>query len=57
MAGNFAALWHTEPKFLSIKDLYLLKKYIKNQEASSILKVDFAMSKYLIYIGFISSRI
>ena len=45
-AGNFAALWPTDPKFLALKDLNLLKKYIKNQETSSILKVDFALSKW-----------
>ena len=46
MAGNFAALWTTDPKFLSLKDLNLLKKYNKNQEASSILRVVFALSKW-----------
>ena len=38
MAGNFAALCPTDPKFLSLKDLNLLKKYPKNQKASSILR-------------------
>ena len=46
MAGNFAALWPTDPKFLALKDLNLLKKHIKNQVASSILKVVFAFSKW-----------
>ena len=46
MAGNFAALWPTDFKFSAIKDLNLLKKYTKNQEASSILRVDFALSKW-----------
>ena len=46
IASNFAALWHTDPKFLPKKDLNLLKKYTKNQEASSILRVDFALSKW-----------
>ena len=44
MAGNFAAL-PTDPKFLSLKDLNLLKKHTKNQEASSILRVCFSLSK------------
>ena len=42
MAGNFAALWPTDSKFLATKDLNLLK----NQVASSILKVVFAFSKW-----------
>ena len=46
MAGNFAALWPTDSKFSSIKDINLLKKDTKNQEASSILKVVFAFSKW-----------
>ena len=46
MANNFAALWPTDFKFSAIKDLNLLKKYIKNQEANSILKVVFAFSKW-----------
>ena len=46
MAGNFAAHWPTDPKFLSLKDLNLLKKRIKNQEASNILRVVFALSKW-----------
>ena len=45
MAGNFAALWPTDPKFSAFKDLNLLKKHIKNQEASSILRVVFILSK------------
>ena len=45
MAGNFAALWSTDPKFSAFKDLNLLKKHTKNQDASSILKVVFALSK------------
>ena len=44
MAGNFAALWPTDLKFSAIKDLNLLKKYKKNQEASSILRVGIAES-------------
>ena len=46
MAGNFAALWPTDSKFLATKDLNLLKKHTKNQMASSILKVVFAFSKW-----------
>ena len=44
-AGNFKAPRPTDPKLLALKDLNLLKRYIKNQEASSILRVDFAISK------------
>ena len=45
-ATNFAALWPTDPKFSALKDLNLFKKYTKNQEASSILRVVFALSKW-----------
>ena len=45
IVSNFEALQSTDPKFLSFKDLNLLKKHIKNQEASSILRVVFALSK------------
>ena len=45
MAGNFAALWPIDSKLLATKDLNLLKKHTKNQMASSILKVVFALSK------------
>ena len=45
-ASNFAALWPTDSKFSAIKDLNFLKRYTKNQEAGSILKVDFALSKW-----------
>ena len=45
-AGKFAALWPTDFKFSAFKDLNLLKKHTKNQEASSILKVVFALSKW-----------
>ena len=45
-ASNFAALWPTDPKFLALKDLNLLIKHTKNQEASSILRVVFALSKW-----------
>ena len=33
--------------FTELKDLNLLKEYIKNQEASSIFRVEFALSKLL----------
>ena len=46
LAGNFAAIQPTDSKFLAMKDLNLLKKYIKNQEASSILRVKFDLSKW-----------
>ena len=50
-ASSFAALWPTYPKFLALKDLNLLEKYTKNQEASSILEVLFFSQSDLIYIG------
>ena len=45
MAGNFAALLSTELKFSELKDLNPFKTLPKAQEASSILKVGFALSK------------
>ena len=45
-ASNFAALWPTDPKFSAFKHLNLLKKHIKNQEASRILRVFFSLSKW-----------
>ena len=44
--GNFEALWPKDPKFSALKDLNLLKKHTKNQEASIILRVVFALSKW-----------
>ena len=44
--GIFEAIWPKDLKMLAIKDLNRFKKYVKYQEASSILKVDFALSKY-----------
>ena len=35
----------TDPIFTELKDLYLLKRHIKNQEAGRILKVFIALSK------------
>ena len=46
IAGNFAALWPTDPKFSALKDLNFFKKCTNNQEASSILRVGFALSKW-----------
>ena len=46
MAGNFADHWPTDPKFSAFKHLNLLKKHTKNQEASSILRVVFTLSKW-----------
>ena len=44
-ASNFAALQSRDSIFTSLKDLNLLKKHIKNQEAGSILMVFFVLSK------------
>ena len=44
--GNFEAIWPKDLKISAIKDLNRLKKCAKYQEASSILKVGFALSKY-----------
>ena len=44
--GNFEAIWLKDLKISAIKNLNCLKKYVKYQEASSILKVSFALSKY-----------
>ena len=45
-ASNFKALWPTDPIFTAFKDLNLSKKCTKNQEAGSILRVIFALSKW-----------
>ena len=45
-ASNFAALQSTDPIFTDIKDLNCLKKHSKNQEASSIFRINFAISKW-----------
>ena len=42
MAGNFAALWPTDPTFSALKDLNPFKIVYKVQEASSILRMGFA---------------
>ena len=46
MAGKFAGLWPIEQKILSLKELNLFKEYTKIQEASSTLRVVFALSKW-----------
>ena len=43
--GNFEAILPKDLKFSAIKDLSHLKKCAKYQEASSILRVCFALSK------------
>ena len=45
MASNFTALSPTDLKFLALKDLNLVLIVSKVQEAGSILKVGFALSK------------
>ena len=44
--SNFAALWLKDPILKRLKDLNLLKRYTKYQEAGSILKVIFALSNW-----------
>ena len=46
MASNFATLWPTDSKFLALKNLNPLKTVLKFQEASSVLKMGFALSKW-----------
>ena len=46
MASNFAALWPTDSKFSALKDLILFSTVAKDQKASGILKVVFALSKW-----------
>ena len=45
-ASNFAALWPTDLKFLAFKDLNPFSKCVKFQEATSILRLGFALSKW-----------
>ena len=45
MDGNFAAFCPRDPIFTALKDINLLKKYIKNQKAGSILSVIFGLKK------------
>ena len=46
ITGKFGALLPKDFKISAIKDLHCLKKYAKYQEASSILRVGLALSKY-----------
>ena len=58
MASSFAALWPTDPKFSASKDLILFSTVSKAQEASRILKMGFALSKWphlLHKMGFVDS--
>ena len=43
-ASNFEAFWPTDHIFTVLKDLNLLKKYIKNQEGSYDFRLGFALS-------------
>ena len=43
--GNFAALWHTDPKFSALKDLNSSLSLSKVQDSSRILRLGFALSK------------
>ena len=58
-AGNFEALWSLDFKFSAFKDLFPFSIVSKVQDASSILKVVFALSKrphlhraYLVTVSF-----
>ena len=44
-ASKFEALKFTDPKFLAFKDLNPFKTVSKVQEANSILRVGFALSR------------
>ena len=46
MAGHFAALWPTDPKFSALKELSLFQTMSNIQEASSISRVGFALLKW-----------
>ena len=56
MDSNFAALWSTDFIFPVLKDLNLLKKFTKNQEANYSFRLIFACQIDLIYIGLFSNR-
>ena len=45
-ASNFAALWPKDLKFSAFKDLNPFSKCVKFQEATSILRLGFALSKW-----------
>ena len=58
MASNFTALWPKDPKFFALKDLNPLESVSKVNEASSSLRVGFALSKlpHLLHkMGFVDS--
>ena len=46
MAGNFAALWPTDPKFLALNNLNPFQTVSEVQKTSSILRMGFALSKW-----------
>ena len=46
LLSNFAGFWPTESKFSALKDLKNFQTVSKVQEASSILRVCFALSKW-----------
>ena len=45
-ASNFAALWPTDLKFSAFKDLNPFSKCVKFQEATSMLRLGFVLSKW-----------
>ena len=45
-AGNFAALWPTDPKFSALKDLNLFETVTKLQVVISMLEMVFSLSKW-----------
>ena len=60
-AGNFTTLYSTDPIFTVLKDINLLKKFMKNQEASNNFKLGFAPSErphfnsiYLVRVPFLN---
>ena len=60
-ASNFDALRPTDPIFTVLKDLSLLKRYIRNKEALYNFNLDFALSNrshfnsvYLVRVPFLS---
>ena len=60
-AGNFEALYSTDPIFIVLKDLICFQKYKKNQKASYNFKLDFALSNrplfnsvYLVRVPFLT---
>ena len=61
-ASNFAALSPTDPKFSALKDLNLLKRYVKYQETSYNFRLGFSLSNrphfnstYLLRVPFSSA--